>query len=111
PAVGVMVLLLGLFCVPMALLTVSLADSITGLNPLIIFSGISKVPGPYLIACAFFLIVVGLETLCEQLLGFAPIFILPAVVGKFVSLYGLTVEMRILGLLYFTNKEKLSWFD
>jgi len=111
PAVGVLVLLLGLFCVPMALLTVCLADSVMGLNPIIIFSSISKVPGPYLIACAIFLVIIGLGTLCESLLGLSPIFILPAVVGKFVSLYGMTVVMRILGLLYYTNKEKFSWFD
>ena len=105
-----MLLLLGLFCVPMAFLTVSLADSVAGLNPLLIFSSISKVLGPYLLACAFFLVIIGLETFCESFFRLAPIFIVPAVVGKFVSLYGLTVEMRILGLLYYTNKEKLSWF-
>ena len=107
---GVMLLLLGLFCVPMAFLTVSMADSVAGLNPLLIFSSISKVPGPYLLACALFLAIIGLETFCESFFRLAPIFIVPAVVGKFVSLYGLTVEMRILGLLYYTNKEKLSWF-
>ena len=110
PMVGVIVLLLGLFCVPMAFLTVSLADGLGGLNPLLIFSSISKVLGPYLLACAFFLAVIGLETFCERFFRLAPIFLVPAVVGKFVSLYGLTVEMRILGLLYYTNKEKLSWF-
>jgi hypothetical protein len=110
PVVGVIILLLGLFCVPMAFLTVGLADSIAGLNPLLIFSSIGKVPGPYLIACVFFLVIIGLESFCESFFRLAPIFILPAVAGKFVSLYGLTVEMRILGLLYYTNKEKLSWF-
>ena len=110
PMVGVIVLLLGLFCLPMALLTVSLADSVAGLNPLLIFSGISKVLGPYLLACAFFLVIIGLESFCESFFRLAPIFIVPALVGKFVSLYGLTVEMRVLGLLYYTNKEKLSWF-
>jgi hypothetical protein len=108
---GALLMLLGLFCVPMAFLTVSLADSIAGLNPLLIFSSITKVPGPYLIACAFFLVVVGVGTFCVSFFKLTPIFVLPAVVGKFVSLYGLTVEMRILGLLYCTNKEKLSWFD
>lgn len=110
PIVGVMVLLLGLFCMPMAFLTVSLADSVAGLNPLLIFSSISKVPVPYLLACAFFLVILGLEAFCESIFRLTPIFIVPAVVGKFVSLYGLTVEMRILGLLYYSNKEKLSWF-
>ena len=107
---GVMLVMLGLFCVPMAFLTVSLADSVAGLNPLLIFSSISKVPGPYLIACGFFLVIIALGTLCAALFRLAPIFIVPALIGHFVSLYGLTVEMRILGLLYFTHKEKLSWF-
>ena len=49
-------------------------------------------------------------TFCESFFRLDPIFIVPAVVGKFVSLYGLTVEMRILGLLYYANKEKLAWF-
>ena len=94
----------------MSFLTVSLADGIAGLNPLLIFSSIIKVPGPYLIARVFFLVIIGLETFCASLISLAPIAILPSVVGNFISLYGLTVEMRILGLLYQTNKEKLSWF-
>jgi hypothetical protein len=28
-----------------------------------------------------------------------------------VSVYLLTVSMRILGLLYVTNKQKFGWFD
>jgi hypothetical protein len=111
PPIGVMMLCLGLFCVPMSFLTVSLADGIAGLNPLLIFSSIIKVPGPYLIACVFFLVIIGLETFCVSLISLAPISILPSVAGNFISLYGLTVEMRILGLLYQTNKEKLSWFS
>ena len=43
PMAGVPLLLLGLFCLPMAILTVCLADGIAGLNPIIIFSGIGKV--------------------------------------------------------------------
>ena len=109
--IGVVVLLLGLFCVPMAFLTVCVSDSLGGLNPLVIFSSIIKVPGPYLIACIVFLLVSGLQTVCEKMMDLSPIFIVSAVVGKFISLYGLTVEMRILGLLYFLNKDKFSWFD
>ena len=109
--IGVVVLLLGLFCVPMAFLTVCVSDSLGGLNPLVIFSSIIKVPGPYLIACIVFLLVSGLQTVCEKMMDLSPVFIVSAVVGKFISLYGLTVEMRILGLLYFLNKDKFSWFD
>jgi hypothetical protein len=32
-------------------------------------------------------------------------------VWSLVSVYLLTVSMRILGLLYVTNKQKFGWFD
>ncbi len=111
PVLGVLILLLGLFCFPMSLLTVSLADSIGGLNPLIIFSGISKVPGPYLVTCLILVGVTGLGRVSQMLLELFGIPLLPMILTMPISLYGLTVGMRILGLLYYTNKEKLSWFS
>jgi len=44
-------------------------------------------------------------------MGMIEIPLLPALVASFLSLYWLTVEMRIIGLLYYTNKEKLGWFS
>ena len=111
PIPGVLVLLLGAFCFPMALLTVSLADSVAGLNPLIIFSGISKVPGAYLVTCLVLLGVTGLGNVTELLLKKTEIPLMPLIVSMPISLYGLTVGMRVLGLLYYTNKEKLAWFN
>jgi hypothetical protein len=32
------------------------------------------------------------------------------IIWSFVSVYLLTVNMRILGLLYLTQKEKLGWY-
>jgi hypothetical protein len=32
-------------------------------------------------------------------------------VWSLISVYLLTVSMRILGLLYVTNKQKFGWFD
>ena len=111
PLVGVSLLFLGLFCLPMAILTASMADSITGLNPFIIFSGIGKVPFPYLTTCGIFLVVIALVHGIQMLLEWTGIPILPTVISTFVSLYGITVEMRLLGLLYYTNKAKLAWFE
>jgi hypothetical protein len=111
PLAGLPLLFLGLFCLPMAILTVSMADSIGGLNPFIIFSGVGKVPLPYLTTCGIFLVVIALMHGSRMLLELTGIPVLPTVVSTFISLYGLTVEMRLLGLLYFTNKSKLAWFE
>jgi hypothetical protein len=111
PLAGVPLLFLGLFCLPMAILTVCLADGIAGLNPIIIFSGIGKVPLPYLTTCGIFLMVIAIMHGSRMLLELTGIPMLPTVISSFISLYGITVEMRLLGLLYFTNKSKLAWFE
>jgi hypothetical protein len=111
PLAGVPLMLLGLFCLPMAILTVCLADSIAGLNPIIIFSGIGKVPLPYLTICGIFLVIIAVVHGVQMLLEWTGVPILPTVISTFISLYGITVEMRLLGLLYFTNKSKLAWFE
>jgi hypothetical protein len=111
PLAGLPLVFLGLFCLPMAILTVAMADSLSGLNPFVIFSGIGKVPLPYLTACGIFLVVIAVTHGLRMLLEYTGIPIVPTVLSTFVSLYGLTVEMRLLGLLYHTNKAKLAWFD
>jgi hypothetical protein len=111
PMAGVPLLVLGLFCLPMTILTVCLADGIAGLNPIVIFSGIGKVPLPYLTICGIFLVIIALMHESQNLLDLTGIPVLPTVISTFISLYGITVEMRLLGLLYFTNKSKLAWFE
>lgn len=111
PSAGVPLLVLGLFCLPMAILTVSMADTLAGFNPLTIFSSIAKVPLPYLTICGIFLVIIALIHGLQLLLEWTGIPVLPTVVSTFLSLYGITVEMRLLGLLYQTNKTKLAWFD
>jgi len=111
PFAGVPLIFLGLFCLPMAILTVAMADTIVGFNPLTIFSGIGKVPLPYLTTCGIFLVVIALVRGLRLLLVWTDIPILPTIISTFISLYGITVEMRLLGLLYYTNKAKLAWFE
>ena len=47
-----------------------------------------------------------LHRLLEKLL---PIPLLPTVITSLIGLYLLVVEMRILGLLYRSNKDSLGW--
>jgi len=111
PLAGVPLVFLGLLCLPMAILTVAMADSLAGFNPLIIFSSIGKVPWPYLTICGIFLVIIALVHGIRMLLDLTQIPILPTVVGIPFGLYGTTVEMRLLGLLYYTNKAKFAWFE
>jgi hypothetical protein len=105
------VLLLGVACLPMALLTVAMADGLAGLNPLIIFSGIAKVPGRYFCICLVFLAVLAIQRVGELVLAYSPIPLIPTVIAIFLSLYGLAVEMWLLGLLYYINRERFAWFQ
>jgi hypothetical protein len=95
----------------MALLAVAMADSIEGINPLFVIPSILKVPQEYLVACcvliAVFIVQIVTNVVLDQII---PIPVLPALLNGFVTLYFLTVEMRLLGVMYFTNKEKLNWF-
>jgi len=111
PLAGVPLIFLGLLCLPMALLTVSMADSLMGLNPFIIFSGIGKAPLPYLATCGIFLVFIAVVHGIRMLLEWTDIPVLPTVIGTPIWLYGITVEMRLLGLLYYTNKARLAWFE
>ncbi len=111
PMAGIPVLFLGLLCLPMAILTVAMADTIAGFNPFTIFSGIGKVPLAYLTICGIFLVIIAVGHGVEKLLDWTQIPILPTVVSNCIGLYGVTVEMRLLGLLYYTNKARLAWFE
>jgi len=37
--------------------------------------------------------------------------VISSLVVSFLSLYFTTLQMRILGILYFTNKDRLGWFN
>lgn len=109
PAVGVPLLLLGIFCAPMALLAVGIADSLGGLNPLLIFSGIAKVPGAYLLT---WLVLGGLLLMAgvtRLILGLLPVPLLPGLASGALGLYALTVGMRLLGVMYHAHRERLNW--
>jgi hypothetical protein len=104
--------LFGCACFPMAFLAVSMFDSVAALNPLLIFPSILRIPLQYLVTILLLAGVLAIrfagEAFIERLL---PLPLLVRTAFGFVGLYLLTVEMRILGLLYLANKDRLGWFS
>jgi hypothetical protein len=111
PVISALLFVLGALYFPMGVTAVSIAQSISGLNPLFIIASILKVPLQYLVTCLILGVVFAIHMVSDiylpQIFGRIPV--ITNVLTGFVSLYFLTVEMRILGLLYFTNRNKLQW--
>lgn len=98
----------GVAYMPMALLGVSLDQSILGFAPIRGIGSILKVPLQYLVACLVLAAMVLFSAISQstlQSMGVGGI-----VLASFVSLYCLAVEARILGLLYYCNRHTLSWY-
>ena len=103
-------LLTGACYFPMALLAVSMFDSLAGLNPMLVIPSMFKAKMEYLVvllvsAGVFVMIVVKAVALI-----YIPIPILPSLVSAGVSLYLFMVEVRLLGLLYRAKRHELEWF-
>ncbi len=96
---------------PMGFLAVAMFDTVTALNPMLIVPSILKVPLEYFTACLLLGAVFIVRWLGNRFLHtLIPVILVPDIISSFIGLYFLTVECRILGLLYFTNKPKLGWF-
>jgi len=99
----------GLLYLPMALLGVALCETMAGVNPILVVPSILKVPLEYLAACVLLGLLVALRfSIGTFVSGALPV--VGSLIDGFFALYFLTVEMRILGLTYFANEEKLGWF-
>ncbi len=104
-------IILGCLYFPMAFLAVAMFDTVTALNPMLVVPSIIKVPLQYLTACVLLGIVFVVRGFGDQVLkSFIPIMFVPDIISSFVGIYFLTVQCRILGLLYFTNRPTLGWF-
>jgi pSer/pThr/pTyr-binding forkhead associated (FHA) protein len=103
-------LLTGAAYFPMALLAVSMFDSLSALNPMLVIPSMLKAKVEYLVvllvsAGVFVMIVVKAVALI-----YIPIPILPSLVSAGISLYLFMVEVRLLGLLYRAKRHELGWF-
>ena len=109
---------------PMAFLAVAMKDNAMSANPLIVIPAILKVPLQYIVAAILFASIFGISQLGNRVMGgvagvslttrsTSVLLISFALMAgwSFFSVYLLTINMRILGLLYLTNKHKLGWFS
>jgi hypothetical protein len=104
--------LIGCFYFPMAFTAVAMFDSVTAVNPLLVIPSILKIPLAYLSTVMLFAAVLILRWLGHTFLPrILPVPILSWSICSFLGLYLLIVEMRILGLLYWTKKDELAWFN
>jgi hypothetical protein len=100
---------LGAFYFPMALVGVALSDSIAGVNPVVIVPSILRIVGQYLIVCALMVCLVAVQLAGEWLARALPVPILPTFGMQFITLYLVIVIGRVLGVLYYVNRERLGW--
>ncbi len=125
PASAIVVTMaLGCFYFPMAFLAVAMKDSALACNPLVVFPAIMKVPLGYFCTAVIVVGVFTLRQLGDFTMGLVQsegyhtrsmnvLFLSFAVRACWglARVYLLVVCMRVLGLLYVTNKEKFGWFD
>jgi hypothetical protein len=94
---------------PMALLGVFSYDSLAGLNPMLVFLSIAKVPFQYAGLCLFLGAMAVLNLLLGLFLQHLPMARLSSAMVSLASLYSMVVAMRALGWFYYCSKERLEW--
>jgi hypothetical protein len=115
--------LLGCLYFPMAFLAVAMKDTVLASNPLVVIPAILKMPLEYLVTAILLMSVFGVRLLGSFASGVAgavsfstrdmsALFISMGVqaIWAFLSVYLLTVNMRILGQLYNAKRENFGWF-
>jgi hypothetical protein len=108
--VAIGLLLLGGFYYPMALLALAMTDTLTSLNPMVLIPSIMRVLAPYTVTALLLLGIVGAKALTGFLLDRVSFPGVSLLLGTFVGLYAVIVEMRLLGILYRKHHHKLGWF-
>jgi hypothetical protein len=109
---------------PMALLVVAMKDTVLAANPLVVIPAIAKAPTKYSVTAALTLAVFGIRQLGSLASGGAgkvslrthdeSVFLVAIgiqAVWALLSVYLLTVTMRILGVFYNSSKKELGWFS
>jgi hypothetical protein len=105
---------IGIGCLyfPMAFTAVTMADSFSALNPLVIIPSIFRIWREYLLVVLLSVGIVFAERLGEAFFWQLPrIPLVPGLIGEFLALYLGAVEMRLLGLIYWKNRHQLRWFS
>ncbi|HUS35014.1 MAG TPA: FHA domain-containing protein [Verrucomicrobiae bacterium] len=110
PIPGQFALILSMVYFPMAILGVAMSDSFAALNPVFVLSSVMRIFKQYVVTCFVF---AGLAFMYTFVRGHLDEIELPLLVTYFlfwfVFLVFLMIGMRILGMLYYLNKQKLGW--
>jgi hypothetical protein len=111
--IGWVLLLPGLSYLPMGLLRVSLDESINGLNPVPGVRAIGRVRRQYLFIWGLVIFVTALEVIGGWVMrAYMHSFIVKLagfIVQQTIAFYLLFVAARLIGLLYYTSRDRLNW--
>jgi hypothetical protein len=107
-------LALGALYLPMALLAVAVTDNFLALSPHVVVPSIVRVFVPYLVTFLLLALLVTVRMAGGTAAGMIPLQQVALKLGAilamgFTSLYLLTVEMRLLGLLFRRYRARLGW--
>jgi hypothetical protein len=104
-------MLFGCVYFPMAFTAVAMSDSVLAVNPMVVIPSIMKVLRQYVLTVVVLAVILLARWLLHSLLEkILPVPLLPTIITSLIGLYLLVVEMRILGLLYRSNKDRLGWY-
>ncbi len=92
---------------PMAMACVAVDPTINALNPVQWVANIAIVPAEYVAAVLTLYVAVGLKLFAESTFGQIPY--AGVIFSTGIALYFLMVDMRVLGLIFHANRERLGW--
>jgi hypothetical protein len=96
---------------PMALLALAMLDSVVSINPLVVIPAICRAPLEYLVVLIVTAFIFAVKIAQGFLADLIPIPALPELIIAGVGLYFLTLQGRMLGLMYYAKREKLGWIN
>jgi hypothetical protein len=119
----VLSVLFGCIYFPMAFLVTAMKETAFAANPLVVIPSILRVPREYAVTVVLMAGIYGIQQLGNFIVSIAEsgiftahslgsfvIMFAFAIVWSFICVYLMTVNTRIIGLLYLTKKDELGWF-
>ena len=101
-----------LIYLPFSMLSVSVADDAAGANPLTVLAAFSRLHLQFMFAAALILFIVGIRLLITNLVAvYIAVPYVPELLSGFVTAYFVLMELRLLGVLYHTNRTELRWHE
>lgn len=96
---------------PMAFLALAMFDSVVSANPMVVVPAMIRVPLEYLVVLVITAIIFAVKIAQAILANLIPVPAVPDLITAGVGLYFLTVQGRMLGLMYYAKRDKLGWFN